>query len=293
VIRDRRSDHDRHLHSAPLVINPSARRIMIDTSATMADRGGPGIEDAWLTTAFDEAAPRYDLMVALNPGYHRELAAAASGLAAWVGTGGSQLVDLGCGSGASTRALLHAFHQQPRPVRILGVDTSAGMLRRARSKLWPSGVRFERCLAQDLADSGGELGLHEAVDGVFAAYLFRNLDLADRDRTLAAIYQVLRPGGALVVQEYSVAGSPLAGLVWTLVCWLVVIPLSWLTLRRTRLYRYLWRSVRRFESVQAFVDRLYAAGFVDVQLRTARGWQRGLLHTFRARRPDEPPAASQ
>ena len=26
---------------------------------------------------FDEAAPRYDLMVALNPGYHRHLRAAA------------------------------------------------------------------------------------------------------------------------------------------------------------------------------------------------------------------------
>jgi hypothetical protein len=92
------------------------------------------------------------------------------------------------------------------------------------------------------------------------------------------------------VQEYSVAGSRLARLVWTLVCWLVVIPLSWLTLHRTRLYRYLWSSVRSFESVHQFVDRLYAAGFVDVEIRTALGWQRGILHTFRARRPGEPAA---
>jgi hypothetical protein len=28
-------------------------------------------------TAFDEVAPRYDLMVALNPGYHAHLRAAA------------------------------------------------------------------------------------------------------------------------------------------------------------------------------------------------------------------------
>ena len=30
--------------------------------------------------AFDEAAPRYDLMVALNPGYHRHLRSAADSL---------------------------------------------------------------------------------------------------------------------------------------------------------------------------------------------------------------------
>jgi ubiquinone/menaquinone biosynthesis C-methylase UbiE len=259
-------------------------RLMINTFSTVTAGGRqPGAEGNWVAAAFDEAAPRYDLMVALNPGYHRELAVAAEALAAWVGSGGSGLVDLGCGSGASTRALLRAFGHGTGP-EILGVDASVGMLSRARSKSWPHRVRFERCFAQDLADKRDQLGLGEAVDGVFAAYLFRNVGDADRDRTLAAVRQVLRPGGVLVVQEYSVAGSRLASLVWTLVCWLVVIPLSWLTLRRTRLYRYLWASVRDFEPVQAFVDRLYAAGFVDVEVRTALGWQHGILHTFRARR---------
>ena len=92
--------------------------------------------------------------------------------------------------------------------------------------------------------------------------------------------------GVLVVQEYSVAGSGLWGqLVWSAVCWLAIIPLGLLTSRRTRLYRYLWRSVLRFDSVQTFVDRLYGAGFVDVEVRTVPGWQRGILHTFRARKP--------
>jgi ubiquinone/menaquinone biosynthesis C-methylase UbiE len=242
-----------------------------------------------LAAAFDEAAPRYDLMVALNPGYHRELAVAAAGLADWLGPSGYRLVDLGCGSGASTRALRHALGHGAR-TEIVGIDASAGMLSQARSKPWPYGVRFEQCLAQNLADEQAVLGLDEGVDGVFAAYLFRNIAAADRARTLSAVNQVLRPAGVLVVQEYSVAGSRLAGLVWTLVCWLIVIPLSWLTLRQTRLYRYLWASVRRFESVPAFVDRLYAAGFTDIEVRTARGWQHGILHTFRARRAGDTPA---
>jgi ubiquinone/menaquinone biosynthesis C-methylase UbiE len=121
------------------------------------------------------------------------------------------------------------------------------------------------------------------VPGVFAAYLFRNV--TERDKVLAAVYDLLADGGTLVVQEYSVVGSRLAALVWSLVCWSVVIPLSWLTSRQTGLYRYLWRSVLGFDSVAAFVDRLYAAGFRDVEVRTATGWQRGILHTFRARKP--------
>lgn len=263
---------------------------MIDTAR---EPSRPGSAASWLSDAFDEAAPRYDLMVALNPGYHRELARAATGLADHLRPGPVRVLDLGCGSGASTRALLRAVGHREQ-FAVLGLDASDGMLARARAKSWPSGVRFERCLAQDLAASRAALGLEEPVDGVLAAYLFRNLRGGDpagsprdeRDDVLAAVRDLLRPGGFLVVQDYSVAGSPAASLVWTLVCWLVVIPLSWLTMRRTRLYRYLWRSVRDFESVQEFVDRLSAAGFVDVEVRTARGWQRGILHTIRARRPD-------
>ena len=145
-----------------------------------------------------------------------------------------------------------------------------------------AGVRFEHGLAQDLAGRRAEFGLTAAVDGVLAAYLFRNV--SERDEVLRNVHDLLIPGGVLVVQEYSVAQSRAADLVWSLVCWLVVIPLSWLTTRQTRLYRYLWRSVRAFDAVQVFVDRLYGAGFVDVEVSTVPGWQRGILHTFRARR---------
>ena len=109
---------------------------------------------------------------------------------------------------------------------------------------------------------------------------------ADRDETLAGLFDLIADDGVLVVQEYSTAGSGLWGqLVWSAVCWLAIIPLGLLISRRTRLYRYLWRSVLRFDSIQTFVDRLYRAGFVDVEVRTVPGWQRGILHTFRARKP--------
>ena len=167
---------------------------------------------------------------------------------------------------------------------VVGVDASAGMLDQARAKPWPAGVRFEVGLAEETAWSRKLWGLDGPLHGVFAAYLFRNV--TDRDEVLAGLFDLLADDGVLVVQEYSVAGSRRwSQLVWIAVCWLVVIPLGWLTSRQTRLYRYLWRSVLPFDSVQTFVDRLYGAGFVDVEVRTAPGWQRGILHTFRARKP--------
>ena len=258
-----------------------------------SDAAVTAITTANVHEAFDEAADRYDLMVGLNPGYHGHLRSAAEALAERLprpsGNNGAallRLADLGCGSGASTRALLHATQRIGVRATIVGVDASAGMLEQARAKPWPPGVSFEVGLAEELAFARESWGLGDRVPGVFAAYLFRNV--TERDKVLAGVFDLLDDDGTFVVQEYSVAGSPLAATVWSLVCWSVVVPLSWLTSRRTRLYRYLWRSVLRFDSVQAFSDRLYGAGFVDVEVRTVPGWQRGILHTFRARKPAAP-----
>jgi ubiquinone/menaquinone biosynthesis C-methylase UbiE len=244
-----------------------------------------------LTAAFDEVAPRYDLMVALNPGYHAHLRMAANGLVEWLPASQSasqppliQLLDLGCGSGASTRAVLEAAQAAGLRFAVVGADASAGMLDQARAKSWPASVRFEVGQAEELVGAHEWLGFDDAIQGAFAAYLFRNV--AERDKLLAGLFDLLANGGVLVVQEYSIAGSRLwPKALWSAVCWLAIIPLGWLTSRRSRLYRYLWRSVRSFDSVQTFVDRLYGAGFVDVEIRTVPGWQRGILHTFRARKP--------
>jgi ubiquinone/menaquinone biosynthesis C-methylase UbiE len=239
--------------------------------------------------AFDEAAAGYDLMVRLNPGYHRHLRSAARALVEQLPTGRGRIriADLGAGSGASTAAVLRSLEQVGRPFDVVGVDASAQMLAQAEEKTWPDGVRFLHGRAEDLARQRAAWGLEEPLDAVFAAYLFRNV--LDRDSVLEDVYDLLVPGGVLVTQEYSVTGSRHAPKVWSAVCWLVVIPLAYLTSRRTSLYRYLWRSVQAFDSVQTFSERLQRAGFVDVEVRTVPGWQQGILHTFRARRPVETP----
>lgn len=137
--------------------------------------------------------------------------------------------------------------------------------------------------AEDLATVVGPPGPH-GLDGVLAAYLFRNL--VDPQAVLTQVFGLLRPGGALVVQDYSVAGASHAvRRRWEVVCQGVVIPLSRLLGSVPDVYRYLYDSVVRFDSVSAFACRLNAVGFTDVQHRTVTGWQRHILHTFRAVKP--------
>ncbi len=233
--------------------------------------------------AFDGVASTYDLMVALNPGYHAQLRRSAEVLVAElppVPDRPVRVVDLGCGSGASTAALERALRAAGRDFELIGVDGSAGMLEQARRKRWQGRVRFAQDDAEQLGPqrwSGGP------VDGVFAAYLVRNV--AARDTLLRSVRELLEPGGVLVLHEYSVRDDRRARAIWDLVCWGVVVPLGLLTAPRSPIYRYLWRSVVDFDGADRLRRRLQAAGFADVRSRSFRGWQSGLLHTFLARRP--------
>ncbi|MCX2924063.1 methyltransferase domain-containing protein [Streptomyces sp. NEAU-W12] len=221
--------------------------------------------------AFDHASHTYDRLTALNPGYRTDLLRSARRLRLPRAGAGLHVLDLGCGTGASTQALLRA---SPR-ARITAVDASSGMLRRARAKPWPARVRFQHLTAEETARE--EEGPYDAV---FAAYLFRNV--TDPDAVLASVRSLLRPGGRLAVHEYSLSGSAAHRALWTTVCQGMIIPAGALS-GNGALYRHLWRSVIDFDTVPAFTARLTSAGFTDVRAAPVAGWQTGIVHTFLAR----------
>lgn len=229
-----------------------------------------------LSSAFDRAAARYDLMVALNPGYRRHLRAAAEALVAAVEHPTPTLLDLGCGSGLSTRELLRAARQAGLSPRIIGVDASEGMLARARARRWPQGVVFVHGFGEDLAG----LGLPPA-QGALACYLLRNV--TDLDATLRGINHALEPGAPFVAEDYSVRGSRSASRRWGTVNRRVILPLARLLTGDPAVYEYLHRSVDDFCSMPELARRMQAAGWRAVSTRTVGGWQRDILHLARAR----------
>jgi ubiquinone/menaquinone biosynthesis C-methylase UbiE len=225
--------------------------------------------------AFDDGAAQYDALVGANPGYHRHLRLSAERMALPDQGRGLRLLDVGCGTGASTAALLSvAPHAE-----IVGVDGSSGMLAEATRKQWPPSVRFVRSHVEDLAAAG----VDGPFDGILAAYLIRNV--ADRDAALQLLRTMLVPGAPLAIHEYSVRDSLLARWTWNAVCATVIVPAGRLRTGDGGLYRYLRRSVNEFDGVARFQDRLRDNGFTDVSAHTMTGWQRNVVHTFIGRAP--------
>ncbi|WP_030339989.1 class I SAM-dependent methyltransferase [Streptomyces sp. NRRL S-1022] len=232
------------------------------------------LRDEHLAAAFDHASRTYDTLVAANPGYHAHLRRSVRRLGLPGQGQGLRLLDLGCGTGASTAALRSVLPA----AGITAVDASAGMLRRAAAKPWADGVAFVHAPAERLA----EAGVRGPFDAVFAAYLVRNV--TDPDAVLAAVHGLLRPGGRLGVHEYTLSGRRADRATWALVCRGVVQPVATL-LGDGPLYRHLWRSVVEFDTAGRFERRLAAAGFERVRAVPLPGWQTGITHTFVARRP--------
>lgn len=236
------------------------------SAASLAKSGVPA--------EFDRVARAYDRLTGLNPGYHRHLRLSARRLAL---PHGGHVLDLCCGTGASTTALLEAHPS----AAITAADASEGMLDVARARIPADRARF---VAADAMDPAAD-GVTGPFDGVFMAYGIRNVP--DADACLHRLLELLRPGGHALFHEYSVADSLRARAVWNAVSLGVIIPGGFLISGTTRLFRYLRRSVLEFDGVRSFQARLERAGFTDVRTQPMDGWQKGVVHSFLARRPPE------
>ncbi len=222
---------------------------------------------------FDRVARTYDLLTGKNPGYARHLAMSAARLR--LGPG-ARILDVCCGTGISTEALASVYPA----AEITGLDASEGMLEVAREKPIAERVRF---LSGDAMDPGATMGAEGPYDGILMAYGIRNMP--DPDACLANLLELLEPGGTISIHEYSVRDSARSRAVWNAVSYGLIIPGGLFTGGSTRIYRYLRRSVLDFDGVAAFEARLARAGFEEVRTYPMDGWQRGILHTFVARRP--------
>ena len=227
---------------------------------------------AHVPSAFDGIASTYDLLTGMNPGYLKHLRWSAERLGA---PSDGRILDLCCGTGLSTEALVRTYPG----ATFVALDASAGMLEKARRKPALAGVDFVLGDATD-PEAAGVTG---TFDAILMAYGIRNVP--DPERCIDNQYALLRPGGTLCFHEYSVADSRRAKLLWNVVASAVIIPGGMLTARSTDIYTYLRQSVNEFDGVRAFEQRLRRHGFVDVHTEPMDGWQRGVVHSFLARRP--------
>jgi demethylmenaquinone methyltransferase/2-methoxy-6-polyprenyl-1,4-benzoquinol methylase len=138
--------------------------------------------------------------------------------------------------------------------RVVGADFVVSMLRLGRAKGSPVGAVGADALELPFPD--------RAFDGCVIGFGVRNL--ADLDRGLGEIARVLKPGGRVVILEFS---TPRIWLVRQLYHFYFrrVLPLvGRLVSKHTTAYSYLPDSVSRFPEPAELAERMRRAGFTGV-----------------------------
>jgi len=180
----------------------------------------------------------------------------------------ARVLDLCCGTGDLVARL--ALTAAPE-TQVLGLDFSAGMLTLARKKI-------------DRIAPGRDVPLIEGnaaempfpddhFDGVAIAFAFRNLTWRNplRDRALAEVLRVLRPGGRFTIVETSQPSwAPMRAGYHAFMGGAVGPVGGWIS-GEPGAYRYLAVSARGFYTPEEVGGMLAEAGFVEVEARRLVG----------------------
>ena len=201
---------------------------------------------------FDRVAPRYDLAnTVFSLGQDRtwrQAAARATRLAA-----GEVAADVACGTGALTRELAALAPG----ATVVGLDFSLEMLRRAGHGRFAAGDAIQLPLAD------------ASVDGVTIAFGLRNLP--EPGQGLLEFRRVLRPGGRLVVCEFSTpVVLVLRGVYRRYLTRLMPVAARRLT-SDPEAYQYLARSIGAWPDQPGLARWMQQAGFAEVAWRDLTG----------------------
>ncbi len=197
---------------------------------------------------FDSVASRYDLMNDLmSGGLHRVWKRFTVGQAAL--RPGMRVLDLATGSGDLARAMARR-----RGVEVWMTDINASMLAIGRDRALDDGLVLPavQCDAERLPFGD------ESFDRVTVAFGLRNM--THKDRALAEMRRVLRPGGMVLVLEFSRVWKPLA-LPYDAFSFGVLPLLGKLVANDAESYRYLAESIRMHPDQRALARMMEAAGF--------------------------------
>lgn len=154
---------------------------------------------------------------------------------------------------------IEALRLNPR--QVVGVDISAGMLMKGEEKLRKR--RLEDRIKLVLGDSEGLPFEEGAFDAVTVAFGVRNFE--DLDRGLSDIGRVLRPGGKLVVLEFSKPRVFPIKQLYAFYSAYILPSIGKLVSRDSSAYTYLPESVQAFPEGKDFLQHLDATGFVNNQ----------------------------
>ena len=209
---------------------------------------------------FDSVAPKYDLMNDLmSMGLHRLWKAYTVQVANL--HEGDRALDIAGGTGD----LALAFSKKVgKTGQVVHTDINEAMLRTGRNRLLDAGVVLPTlvCDAEKLPFS------NDWFDVVSVAFGLRNM--THKDMALAEMHRVLKPGGKLLVLEFSKVAPPLEK-VYDWYSFKVLPTLGKIVAGDDSSYRYLAESIRMHPGQEELKTLMHKGGFGHVDYHNMSG----------------------
>jgi len=204
---------------------------------------------------FDSVASKYDVMNDLmSMGMHRAWKAytvAVANLRA-----GDKVLDIAGGTGDLSRAFARKVGETGMVVH---TDINEAMLRQGRNRLLDEGL----VLPTNLCDAEKLPYKDASFDLVSVAFGLRNM--THKDQALAEMCRVLRPGGRLLVLEFSKVAAPLQK-PYDWYSFKILPRIGQLVAGDGESYRYLAESIRMHPGQAELKSMMKTAGFGHVDV---------------------------
>ena len=212
---------------------------------------------------FDSVAAQYDLMNDLmSGGLHRlwkrftiELSAVRSG---------QTVLDIAGGTGdlaAKFSKLVGADG------KVILADINAAMLSVGRDRLIDKGALSNIDVVQ--ADAQFLPFEDNSIDCITIAFGLRNV--TDKAKALKSMHRILKPGGRVLVLEFSKPTSPLLSRVYDAYSFSALPAMGKLITDDADSYRYLAESIRKHPDQESLLEMVEDAGFVDCRYHNMTG----------------------
>ncbi|WP_341907199.1 bifunctional demethylmenaquinone methyltransferase/2-methoxy-6-polyprenyl-1,4-benzoquinol methylase UbiE [Polaromonas sp. YR568] len=209
---------------------------------------------------FDSVAPKYDVMNDLmSMGLHRAWKAYTVRVANV--KEGQQVLDIAGGTGD----LALAFAPQVGPGgRVVHTDINEAMLREGRNRLLDAGVSLPTlvCDAEHLPFADASFDL------VTVAFGLRNM--THKDEALREMNRVIKPGGKLMVLEFSKVAKPMEK-IYDWYSFKVLPQLGKLVANDAASYQYLAESIRMHPGQDELKALMHKGGFGHVDYHNMTG----------------------